>query len=68
MDLNKIKVKIPQKDFATASNDYLLGFQAGVEAALKAVADSAIDGLPTVTKEEGLAMRTGQALPNGDRS
>lgn len=53
------KVRISQKDFATQSDDWLRGFEAGVQAA-----ENALNNLPMITKEQGMAMRTGQPTPN----
>lgn len=61
--LGNIKIQIKQSDFARASDEWLRGFQVGMQAALDAVAAAAFDDLPTITKEQGLAMRTGQATP-----
>lgn len=62
--LGNIKIQIKQRDFAAASDEWLNGFQAGTQAALDAVAAAAFDGLPNVTKEQGMAMRTGLATPS----
>lgn len=63
-ELGKITVRMPQQDFATKSDDYLLGFQAGVQAALDAVSEQAFNGLPIISVEQGLGMRTGHPEPN----
>ena len=62
MDLGKVKVSI--KNIGTRSDDYLNGFQDGVQALIDAAKEQALDKLPIITKEEGLRMRTGQPTPD----
>lgn len=56
------KAMVNLKGMGGRSDDYLQGFEDGVRAHVDAV--SALDTLPIITKEQGLAMRTGRPTPN----